>query len=145
SFAGLNGALRFPGDQYVLFILASFVYFYGGYPFLKGIVNELRARLPGMMTLIAVALTTAYLYSTAVTFGLNGSVLFWELSTLIDIMLLGHWIEMRSVLGASKALEELAKLMPSDAHKLLPDGSVKDVPLGELAVNDKVLIKPGEK
>jgi Cu2+-exporting ATPase len=145
SFAGLNGALRFPGDQYVLFILASFVYFYGGYPFLKGIVNELRARHPGMMTLIAVAITTAYLYSTAITFGLSGGVLFWELSTLIDIMLFGHWIEMRSVLGASQALEELAKLMPSDAHKLLPDLSVRDVPLDSLVVGDHVLVKPGEK
>ena len=86
SYAGVGGALRFPGDQYVLFILASFVYFYGGYPFLKGIVTELRARLPGMMTLIAVAISTAYLYSTAITFGLSGGVLFWELSTLIDIM-----------------------------------------------------------
>jgi Cu2+-exporting ATPase len=145
SFAGLSGALRFPGDQYVLFLLASFVYVYGGYPFLKGIVNELRARLPGMMTLIAVAITTAYLYSTAITFGLSGGVLFWELSTLIDIMLLGHWIEMRSVLGASRALEELAKLMPFDAHKLLPDGSVRDVPLDLLEVGDYVLVKPGEK
>ena len=145
SFAGLSGALRFPGDQYVLFLLASFVYVYGGYPFLKGIVNELRARLPGMMTLIAVAITTAYFYSTAITFGLSGGVLFWELSTLIDIMLLGHWIEMRSVLGASRALEELAKLMPFDAHKLLPDGSVRDVPLDSLEVGDYVLVKPGEK
>ncbi len=145
EFAGVGQSLRFPGDQYVLFILASFVYFYGGYPFLKGIVNELRARLPGMMTLIAVAITTAYLYSTAITFGLQGGVLFWELSTLIDIMLLGHWVEMRSVMGASQALEELAKLMPSDAHKLLPDGSVHDVPLDSLAVGDRVLVKPGEK
>ncbi|MGZ4934846.1 MAG: heavy metal translocating P-type ATPase, partial [Halobacteriota archaeon] len=86
EFAGVGQALRFPGDQYVLFVLALFVYFYGGYPFLKGIVSELRARLPGMMTLIAVAITTAYLYSTAITFGLSGGVLFWELSTLIDIM-----------------------------------------------------------
>ncbi len=145
SFAGVGGALRFPGDQYILFLLASFVYVYGGYPFLKGIVNELRARLPGMMTLIAVAITTAYLYSTAVTFGLSGGVLFWELSTLIDIMLLGHWIEMRSVLGASQALEELAKLMPSAAHKLLPDGSVRDVPLDSLVASDYVRVKPGEK
>ena len=145
SFTGVSGALRFPGDQYVLFLFASFVYVYGGYPFLKGIVNELRARLPGMMTLIAVAITTAYLYSTAVTFGLSGGVLFWELSTLIDIMLLGHWVEMRSVLGASRALEELVKLMPSDAHKLLPDGSVRDVPLDSLVVGDYVLVKPGEK
>jgi Cu2+-exporting ATPase len=80
-----------------------------------------------------------------VVFGLTGKMFFWELASLIDIMLLGHWIEMKSVMGASRALEELAKLMPSDAHKLLPDGSVKDVPLGELAVNDRVLIKPGEK
>jgi len=145
EFAGVGQALRFPGDQYVLFLLASFVYFYGGYPFLKGIVNELRARLPGMMTLIAVAITTAYLYSTAITFGLSGGVLFWELSTLIDIMLLGHWIEMRSVMGASQALEELAKLMPADAHKLLTDGSVHDVPLDSLVVGDRVLVKPGEK
>jgi len=78
-------------------------------------------------------------------FGLTGKMFFWELASLIDIMLLGHWIEMKSVMGASRALEELAKLMPSDAHKVMPDGSVKDVPLGELAVNDKVLIKPGEK
>ncbi|MGZ4934666.1 MAG: heavy metal translocating P-type ATPase, partial [Halobacteriota archaeon] len=106
---------------------------------------ELRARLPGMMTLIAVAITTAYLYSTAITFGLSGGVLFWELSTLIDIMLLGHWVEMRSVMGASRALEELAKLMPSDAHKLLADGSVQDVPLDSLVVGDRVLVKPGEK
>ncbi|MGZ4920087.1 MAG: copper-translocating P-type ATPase [Halobacteriota archaeon] len=145
EFAGVGQALRFPGDQYVLFVLASFVYFYGGYPFLKGIVSELRARLPGMMTLIAVAITTAYLYSTAITFGLSGGVLFWELSTLIDIMLLGHWVEMRSVMGASRALEELAKLMPSDAHKLLADGSVQDVPLDSLVVGDRVLVKPGEK
>jgi P-type Cu2+ transporter len=98
-----------------------------------------------MMTLISVAIATAYLYSSAVVFGLTGNLFFWELASLIDIMLLGHWIEMRSVMGASRALEALAKLMPSDAHKLMPDGSVKEVPLTELAVNDKVLIKPGEK
>ncbi|MDP2137408.1 MAG: heavy metal translocating P-type ATPase [Candidatus Didemnitutus sp.] len=98
-----------------------------------------------MMTLISVAIATAYLYSSAVVFGLTGKMFFWELATLVDIMLLGHWIEMKSVMGASKALEELAKLMPSDAHKVMSDGSVKDVPLSELAVGDKVLIKPGEK
>ena len=108
-------------------------------------VAELKSLKPGMMTLVAVAITTAYLYSSAVVFGLTGKMFFWELATLVDIMLLGHWIEMKSVMGASKALEELAKLMPSDAHKLMPDGSVKDVPLSELAVDDKVLIKPGEK
>jgi cation transport ATPase len=121
------------------------VFWYGGWPFLKGLVGALKARKPGMMTLVAVAITTAYSYSSAVVFGLTGKMFFWELATLVDIMLLGHRIEMKSVMGASKALEALAKLMPSDAHKLMPDGSVKDVPLNELVVDDKVLIKPGEK
>jgi Cu2+-exporting ATPase len=145
SLVGLRDAIRFPGDIYVLFGLSSAVFGYGGWPFLKGFLEELKARRPGMKTLISVAIATAYLYSSAVVFGLTGKMFFWELGSLIDIMLLGHWIEMRSVMGASRALEELAKLMPSDAHKLMPDGSVKDVPLGELAVDDKVLIKPGEK
>ena len=145
SLVGLRETIRFPGDIYVLFAFASAVFWYGGWPFLKGFVSELKSRRPGMMTLICVAITTAYVYSSAVVFGLAGKMFFWELASLIDIMLLGHWIEMKSVMGASKALEELAKLMPSDAHKLMPDGSVKDVPLGELAVADKVLIKPGEK
>ena len=142
---GLRQTITFPGDLYVLFGFASAVFWYGGWPFLKGLVEELKAFQPGMKTLVAVAITTAYLYSGAVAFGLTGKMFFWELATLVDIMLLGHWIEMRSVMGASKALEELAKLMPSDAHKLLPDGGVKDVPLSELSVNDKVLVKPGEK
>lgn len=145
SLVGLREAIRFPGDAYALFGLSSAVFWYGGWPFLKGLVKELKSLQPGMMTLVAVAIGTAYLYSSAVVFGLTGKVFFWELATLVDIMLLGHWIEMKSVMGASKALEALAKLMPSDAHKLMPDGSVKDVPLGELAVDDKVLIKPGEK
>jgi len=144
EFFGLE-FLRFQGDMYVLFILSSIVYFYGGYPFLKGIINEIRTRMPGMMTLIAVAITTAYLYSSAVVFGLMGEVFFWELATLIDIMLLGHWLEMRSVMGASRALEELAKLMPSSAHKIVHEGRTIDVPLDELNVGDHVLIKPGEK
>src|SRR5664280_309965 len=145
KLVGLREAIRFPGDMYVLFGLSSAVFWYGGWPFLKGFFGELKSRQIGMMILIAVAITTAYLYSSAVVFGLTGKMFFWELATLVDIMLLGHWIEMKSVMGASKALEELAKLMPSDAHKLMPDGSVKDVPLSELAVDDKVLIKPGEK
>ncbi|HXY87707.1 MAG TPA: copper-translocating P-type ATPase [Candidatus Acidoferrales bacterium] len=145
ELVGISAVLSFPGDQYLLFVLASFVYFYGGYPFLKGIVSEIKARLPGMMTLVAVAITTAYLYSTAIVFGLRGSVLFWELTTLIDIMLLGHWIEMRSVMGASRALEDLARLMPSEAHKLMPDGSVQDTPIDTLVEGDRVLVKPGEK
>jgi len=145
TLVGLREAIRFPGDMYVLFGLSSAVFWYGGWPFLKGLFAELKSRQPGMMMLISVAIATAYVYSSAVVFGLTGKMFFWELASLIDIMLLGHWIEMKSVMGASRALEELAKLMPSDAHKLMPDGSVKDVPLGKLAVNDKVLIKPGEK
>ncbi|NIT14267.1 MAG: cadmium-translocating P-type ATPase [Candidatus Dadabacteria bacterium] len=144
-FLGLDDVLQFPGDSYILFALSSVVFFYGGYPFLKGVVMELRSTKPGMMTLIAIAITVAYLYSSAVIFGLTGKIFFWELATLIDIMLLGHWIEMKSIMGASKALEELARLMPSDAHKVMPDGSITDVPLSELGSGDKVLVKPGEK
>jgi Cu2+-exporting ATPase len=98
-----------------------------------------------MMTLVALAISVAYFYSTAVTFGLKGGVFFWELATLVDIMLLGHWIEMRSVMGASRALEELARLMPAQAHMVMPDGTVMDVELDKLAVGDRVLVKPGEK
>lgn len=145
ELVGLRKTISFSGDLYVLFGLSTAVFFYGGWPFLKGLYTELKSARPGMMTLVAVAITTAYTYSSAVVFGLPGKVFFWELATLVDVMLLGHWIEMKSVMGASKALEELAKLMPSDAHKLMPDGSVKDVPLSELAVDDQVLIKPGEK
>ncbi|OGX16071.1 MAG: copper-translocating P-type ATPase [Omnitrophica WOR_2 bacterium RBG_13_41_10] len=145
EFIGLKGSIRFTGDMYILFGLSSIVFFYGGLPFLKGLFDELKNRQPGMMTLIAVAITTAYVYSVAVVLGLSGMIFFWELVTLIDIMLLGHWIEMKSVMGASKALEELARLMPSEAHKIMPDGSIKDVPLDELNVNDKIIIKPGEK
>ncbi|MDH4197038.1 MAG: HAD-IC family P-type ATPase, partial [Candidatus Aminicenantes bacterium] len=144
-FLGLGESLRFAGDAYLLFLISSFVFFYGGWPFLKGIVAELKTRKPGMMTLIALAITTAYVYSSAVVFGLAGEVFFWELATLIDIMLLGHWLEMKSIMGASRALEELARLMPSVAHKLQPDGSVTDVTLAELKAGDKVLVKPGEK
>jgi len=137
-------SLRFDGDIYVLFALSSFVYFYGGYPFIRGFADEMRKRMPGMMTLISVAITAAYIYSSAVVFGLEGKVFFWELATLIDIMLLGHWLEMRSILGASRALEELVKIMPSEAH-LLKDGKVVDVRVEELKPGDRVLVKPGEK
>jgi len=145
AFLGVKQALRFPSDAYVLWALSSFVFFYGGWPFLKGLFDELKKKQPGMMTLIAIAITVAYAYSSVVVFGLEGKVFFWELATLIDIMLLGHWIEMKSVMGASRALEELAKLMPSDAHKVMDDGSTNDVPIEELQSGDKVLIKPGEK
>ena len=145
QLVGLASSIRFTGDLYLLFILSSVVYFYGGYPFFKGFFNQIKSRTPGMDTLVSVAITSAYLYSTAVVFGLNGEVFFWELATLIDIMLIGHWLEMRSVMGASKALEELVKLMPSSAHKVMSSGNTMDVPLNELMVGDEVLIKPGEK
>jgi Cu2+-exporting ATPase len=145
-FLGLDNSLRFRGDILVLFALSSIIYFYGGFPFLKGIYEELRLKKkPGMMTLIAIAITTAYIYSSIVAFGLRGEIFFWELATLLDIMLIGHWIEMRSVMSASRALEELAKLLPSTAHRVMDDGTLRDIELEELKVNDKILIKPGEK
>ncbi|MBZ2164534.1 heavy metal translocating P-type ATPase [Methanobacterium sp. VT] len=145
GLVGIGNSIRFTGDLYLLFALSSIVYFYGGYPFFKGFLNEIKLRTPGMDMLISVAITSAYLYSSAVVFGLNGEVFFWELATLIDIMLIGHWLEMRSVMGASRALEELVKLIPSSAHKIMADGSTMDVPSDELNVGDNVIIKPGEK
>ncbi|OEU43424.1 ATPase P [Methanosarcina sp. Ant1] len=142
SFFGFE--LRFPGADFLTFLLSSVVYFYGGYPFLKGIKEELAEKSPGMMTLIAVAISVAYFYSSAVVFGLPGGVFFWELVTLIDVMLLGHWLEMRSVMGASRALEELVKIMPSVAH-LKNNGEIVDVGVDQLKIGDKVLVKPGEK
>ncbi len=140
----LGFELTFSGDHYVLFGLSAVVYFYGGWPFMKGMGDELRKRAPGMMTLIALAITVAFFYSAAVTFGLPGKTFYWELATLIDIMLIGHYIEMRSVLGASRALEELIKLMPTEAHLVTPEG-IRDVPVSELRKGDMVLVKPGEK
>ena len=145
NLLSLENILKFPGDIYGLFGLSSVVFFYGGWPFLKGIYNELKSRQPGMMTLIALAITVSYVYSSAVVFGLTGMFFFWELATLIDIMLLGHWIEMKSIKGASRALEELAKLMPSEAHRITSDGITEDVAVEELNNNDKILVKPGEK
>jgi Cu2+-exporting ATPase len=144
-FLGLRNVLAFPDDRYVEFVFASAIYFYGGWPFLTGLIAELRKRLPGMMTLVGLAISVAYLYSAAVVFGLRGTVFFWETATLIDIMLLGHWIEMRSVMGASRALEELVRLLPADAHRLRSDGSTEDVPVTELRQGDVVLVKPGER
>src|ERR671918_2262280 len=125
-FLGLRHVLAFPGDRWVEFAFATAVYFYGGRPFLAGLVSELRRRLPGMMTLVGLAISVAYVYSAAVVFGLPGGVFFWETATLIDIMLLGHWIEMRSVLGASRALEQLVRLLPAEAHRVRHDGSTAD-------------------
>ena len=143
NFVNLN--LRFTGDLYVLFALSTFIFFYGGWPFLTGAWSELKEKKPGMMTLIALAIVVAYGYSSLTVFGLSGKNFFWELATLIDIMLLGHWIEMKSVMGASKALEELVKLMPSEAHRISDQGEIEDVPTSELNEGDHVLIKPGEK
>lgn len=134
----------FKGDNYVLFALASIIFFYGGLPFLKGLVTELKKKTPGMMTLIAIAISAAYFYSVAVIFGFVGKTFFWELATLIDVMLLGHWLEMRSVLGASKALEALAALMPNEANLVHGDHTMK-VKVSELKKDDIILIKPGEK
>jgi Cu2+-exporting ATPase len=141
----LRISFTFPGDMFVLLAFSTFIFFYGGRPFLQGLYDEVKINQPGMMTLIALAITVAYFYSAAVVLGVRGEVFFWELVTLIDIMLLGHWIEMRSVMSASRALEELAKLMPSEAHLILEGGSVKEVKLEALKPGDKVLVKPGEK
>ncbi|GAB4074543.1 heavy metal translocating P-type ATPase [Barrientosiimonas marina] len=143
SFAGVDWS--FPFDQYIVFVLATFLFFYGGWPFITGGISELKEKNPGMMTLIGLAILVAYVYSSMTVFGWEGSDFFWELATLIDIMLLGHWIEMKSVMGASNALEELVKLMPNEAHKLDEDGNTTDVPTSELQQGDHVLIKPGEK
>ncbi len=139
-----NFKFGIPGEKYVLFALSSFIFFYGGQPFLKGFIDESRKKQPGMMTLIALAISVAYFYSSAVVFGLKGKFFFWELATLIDVMLLGHWFEMKSVLGASKALEKLAQLMPDTAH-LLKGSEVKEVKISALKKGDKILIKAGEK
>ena len=136
---------RFMADKWILAAISTVVYFFGGWPFLTGLVDELKEKQPGMMTLIGLAISIAYLYSTAVVFGFDGDLLYWELSTLVGIMLLGHWIEMRSVMSASSALEELAALIPGEAHRVNEDGSTEDIPVEELQQGDKVLIKPGEK
>jgi Cu2+-exporting ATPase len=146
EWAGIS--LQFPGDTFLLFLLSSVVFFYGGYPFYRGLYTELKARRPGMMTLIGVAIINAYAYSSIAVFelfGISGKIFYWELATLIDVMLLGHWMEMRSVMGASRALEELAQLMPAIAHKMMPDGDLDDVPLEEIAGGDRVVVKPGER
>jgi Cu2+-exporting ATPase len=137
-------SVGFPGDGWVVFGVSTLIFVYGGWPFLTGLLSELREKAPGMMTLIGLAITVAYVYSAAVTFGLEGSPFYWELATLIAIMLAGHWIEMRSVLSASSALEKLAQLMPSEAHRKRGD-SVENVPLSEVGPGDVLLVKPGEK
>ncbi|WP_139855665.1 heavy metal translocating P-type ATPase [Aequorivita sinensis] len=134
----------FPGSGYVLFGLSTIVYFYGGWPFLSGLISELKSKSIGMMTLIAVAISAAYFYSSAVILGFEGQTFFWELATLIVVMLVGHWLEMRSILGASKALEALAALMPNEAN-LVEGSQTRKVKISELNEGDIILIRPGEK
>jgi Cu2+-exporting ATPase len=136
--------IRFTGSNYLLFGLSTIVFFYGGWPFLTGWISEVKAKNPGMMTLIGFAITVAYIYSAAIVFGLKGMDFFWELTTLILIMLLGHWIEMRSVAGASRELELLVQLMPAEAYLVKGDDTI-EVKTDTLKAGDLILIKPGEK
>ena len=142
--AWIGISLAFPGDKFLLAAFSTFIFIYGGYPFLKGLYDEVKDNAIGMMTLVAVAIIVAYVYSMATLFGLEGMDFFWELCTLILIMLLGHWLEMKSVAGASKELELLVQLMPSVAHMLHGD-HVMDVKTDELKEGDLILVKPGEK
>ena len=135
----------FPGSVWVLTALAAVVWGYGGWPFLTGAKDELAKGRPGMMTLVALAITVAFVYSVAVVLGLEGNLFFWETATLVDLMLVGHWVEMRSVMGASRALEELARLMPDEAHRLTEAGDVEDVPTDQLRPGDRILVKASEK
>ncbi len=140
----LGFEFSFKFDSYSLAALSTFIYFNGGWPFLKGIYNELKEKQPGMMTLIAVAITVAWGYSTATVLGIEGKTFFWELATLIDIMLLGHWIEMKSVMGASQSLQKLVEMMPLDAQRIT-NGDTEEVTVDELKEGDRVLVRPGEK
>jgi Cu2+-exporting ATPase len=140
----LGFKISFVGDKYVLAILSTFIFVYGGYPFLKGLYDEIKDNAIGMMTLIGVAITVAWAYSVAISFGLTGMDFYWEMATLIDIMLIGHYFEMKSVMGASRSLELLVKMMPSTAHHIMED-HIHDMPVENLKIRDKVLVKPGEK
>ena len=137
-------SLNLPYQDWISFILSSIIFFYGGWPFLTGLVEEVKKGSPGMMTLIGVAITVAYAYSSATVFGLEGMDFFWELATLIVVMLLGHWIEMKSVLGASKALELLVSMMPAEAN-VIRDGQTVKLRIEDLQKGDVILVKPGEK
>jgi len=146
DFAGQGMAPLFAAEEWVALALSSVIYFWGGWPFLKGALPEIRSGRPGMMTLVALAISTAYFYSAAVTFGLpGGEPFYWELATLVTIMLLGHWLEMRSVLGASRALEELVRLLPDSALRVNADGGTEEVPVAALVAGDRVVIRPGAK
>ena len=133
----------FPGSNWVAPLFSVIIFLYGGVPFLQMARVELRNRQPGMMSLISLAISVAFVYSLAALFIAPESGFFWELVTLIDVMLLGHWIEMRSVRQASGALQELAKLMPDTAERILPDGAVEQVPTSQLKPGDLILVRPG--
>ncbi|HEX9091346.1 MAG TPA: HAD-IC family P-type ATPase, partial [Anaerolineales bacterium] len=133
----------FTGSQWITPVFAVIVFLYGGLPFLQMARPELQNRQPGMMTLISLAISVAFIYSLAAMFMPNSMTFFWELVTLIDIMLLGHWIEMRSVRQASGALQELAKLMPDTAERVSPDGAIRTIPVTQLKNNDVILVRPG--
>ena len=133
----------FPGSEWITPIFSLVVFLVGGIPFLQMALPELRKRQPGMMTLISLAIVVAFVYSLATQFVIRGQGFFWELVTLIDVMLLGHWIEMRSVRRASRSLDELAELMPDQAERILDNGQSEKVPIDELEVGDLVLVRPG--
>jgi P-type Cu2+ transporter len=141
----LNVSWQFTGDIWILAAISSVVFFFGGWPFLTGLIDEIKQKQPGMMTLIALAISVAYVYSSAVVLGFEGHLLYWELSTLVTIMLLGHWVEMRSVMSASAALEKLAELLPGNAYRVKKDGSTEEVPIEDLQKGDTILVKPGDK
>lgn len=146
DFLGQGMAPLFAAEEWVALALSSIIYFWGGWPFLTGALPEVRSGRPGMMTLVALAISTAYFYSAAVTLGLpGGEPFYWELATLVTIMLLGHWLEMRSVLGASRALEELVRLLPDTALRVKADGGTEEVPVAALVAGDRVVIRPGAK
>jgi len=137
-------AVAIPFEAWLVPILGTVVYLYGGWPFLRGVASELADLRPAMMTLIALAITTAWGFSLAVALGFPAEAFWWELATLVDVMLLGHWIEMRSVQGASRALEELGELMPTTARRYLEDGGTEEIPPSELEEGDRLLVRPGE-
>nr|WP_240030560.1 heavy metal translocating P-type ATPase [Thermus scotoductus] len=141
---GLLGLPPLEGASWIPLLLGTIIYFYGGGVFLQGASRELRGRRPGMMTLVALGITVAFAYSLAVELGLKGKPFWWELATLVDVMLLGHFLEMKAILGAGEALRALAKLMPQTAHRLR-DGRIEDVPTEALKEGDLILIRPGEQ
>jgi len=134
----------FTGDNYVIAVLSTFIFLYGVFPFLKGLYDEVKDKAIGMMTLIGIAITVSWAYSVGITLGLQGMDFYWEMATLTDIMLIGHYLEMKSVSGASRSLELLVSMMPSIAH-LVAGGGMKDISVSQLNIGDLIMVKPGEK